>query len=353
MVRGCKLEKENMNISLKPLNEQIIVLTGASSGIGLATAKAAAKRGAKLVLAARNEEALTTLVDEITKNRGEAVHVVADVGRQDDVQRIADVARERFGGFDTWINDAGVSIWGRLEEVSDEDSHRLFQTNFWGVVHGSLVALKTLRERGGALINVGSVVSDQALPLQGMYSASKHAVKGFTDALRMEVEHDSAPVSITLIKPTSVDTPFTEHARKYTPNQPNLPAPVYHPDEVAMAILYAATHPKRDIYVGSGSKLMSMSSKTMPRTMDRVGETLLYRGQLRNAPARNPQGALHSAGGGGRTRGDHRGMVMKRSFYTRASLHPVVAAASIAAVVGAGVAAAALMTKDRRNIQWD
>jgi short-subunit dehydrogenase len=278
---------------------------------------------------------------------------VADVGRREDVQRIADAAYERFGGFDTWINDAGVSIWGRLEEVSDEDHHRLFQTNFWGVVYGSLVALKTLRTRGGALINLGSAVSDQAIPIQGMYSASKHAVKGFTDALRMELEHDNAPVSVTLIKPASIDTPFTQHAKNYTANQPTLPPPVYHPDEVAMAILYAATHPKRDIYVGSGAKLMSVSNKSLPHVMDRVNSRLTYAGQLRKGPVGDREGALHAAGKDGKVRGDHRGMVMKRSYYTRSSIHPMWTGAAVAAAVGAGVAAIGLLNREKRSPQWD
>ena len=243
-----------MSISLKPLQEQVIVITGASSGIGLATARAAAKKQAKLVLAARNQEALETIAQQIKNDGGQAVTVVADVGRREDVQKIADTALEHFGGFDTWVNNAGVSIYGRLAEVSDEDSHRLFDTNFWGVVYGSLVAAEHLRSRGGTIINLGSVLSDEAVPLQGMYSASKHAVKGFTDALRIELREDKAPVAITLIKPGSINTPYPQHAKNYTDRELTLPPPVYAPEEVANAILHAATHQKRDIYVGGSGK---------------------------------------------------------------------------------------------------
>src|SRR5205085_8956246 len=170
-----------MNVQLKKLNEQVVVITGASSGIGLATARMAAKQGARLVLAARTEEALKQLADEITQAGGAAIYVVADVGREEDVRRIAAEAVARFGGFDTWVNDAGVSIYGKITDVPTEDLRRLFETNFWGVVYGSRAAAEHLRTRGGALINVGSALSDRALPLQGMYCASKHAVKGFTD----------------------------------------------------------------------------------------------------------------------------------------------------------------------------
>lgn len=209
-------EDFTMAVSLKPLDQQVIVITGASSGIGLATAEAAAKQGAKLVLAARSAQTLSEIVQNINAAGGQAVHVVADVADRQQVERIAETAITRFGCIDTWINDAGVSIYGRLDEVSEKDNRRLFDTNFWGVVNGSLAALPYLRMQGGALINVGSEVSDAVVPLQGMYSASKHAVKGFTDALRVEIEEvDKAPVSITLIQPTAVNTPYPQHAKNY------------------------------------------------------------------------------------------------------------------------------------------
>ena len=201
-------------MELKPVEEQVIVVTGASSGIGLATAQAAAQRGARVVLAARSIETLERICNDIEAAGGEAMAMEVDVGSRDDVERLAQAVIDRFGCIDTWINNAGVAIYGRLEQVSEADSRRLFDTNFWGVVNGSLAALPHLRKQGGALINVGSEVSDAVVPLQGMYSASKHAVKGFTDALRVEVEElDKAPVSITLIQPTAVDTPFRSTRR--------------------------------------------------------------------------------------------------------------------------------------------
>ncbi|MDX5437410.1 MAG: SDR family oxidoreductase, partial [Pontibacter sp.] len=261
-----------MAISLKPIREQVIVITGASSGIGLATARAAAKKGAKLVLAARNEEALKQVEEQIRLEGTEAVHIMADVGKREDLERVAKTALERFGGFDTWINNAGVSIYGKLNEVTEEDSRRLFDTNFWGVVSGSIIASEHLRSHGGAIINLGSELSDVAIPLQGMYAASKHAVKGFTDALRMELEEDEAPVSVTLIKPAGINTPYPQHARNYTEHELTLPPPVYEPEEVANAILHAAEHPERDIYIGSGSKMMSSLNKYAPSLVDWVNK---------------------------------------------------------------------------------
>jgi len=337
-----------MPLSLKPIHEQVIVITGASSGIGLATARQAARQGARLVLAARSEETLAQLVTNLTSTGAEVIHVVADVGEQADVERIARAAIDRFGGFDTWVNNAAVSIWGRLEEVSDEDHQRLFRTNFWGVVYGSLIALKTLKQRGGALINLGSLASDMAHPLQGMYSASKHAIKGFTDALRMELQEEHAPVSVTLIKPGSIDTPFPEHAKKYTAGEPNLPPPVYPPEEVATAILFAATHAKRDIYVGSSSRTLSLLHRAAPWVSDRVGSTVMYSMQLRDEPARNRAGALHEPSGTGRAWGDA-ARVRRASVYSRSSRHPVLTGLVLGAAGAAMYGAMANARKRRIN----
>src|SRR6188768_123670 len=212
-----------MNIRFKPLKEQVIVITGASSGIGLVTARMAAQRGARVMLTARNEAALRQLTEEINgqeingseSNGGVADFVAGDIAEEAIVRRVGDQAIDRFGGIDTWINCAGVSIYGPVLDVSLEDQRRLFETNFGGVVIGSRIAVGHLRKKGGALINIGSTLSDRAVPLQGIYCASKHAVKAYTDSLRMGLEHDGVPISVTLIKPGAIDTPYAEHAKNY------------------------------------------------------------------------------------------------------------------------------------------
>jgi len=285
-----------MAVQLRKIDEQVMVITGATSGIGLTTARMAAEGGAKLVLAARNAEALDQLASELRLKGTQVATIAADVGDPAGVERIGQAAMERFGRIDTWVNNAGVSIYGRNEDVPLEDMQRLFQTNYWGVVHGSLEAVKRMKTRGGgALINLGSEVSDRSIPLQGIYAASKHAIKAFTDSLRMELEKDKAPLSVTLIRPAAIDTMYAVHARNYMDKEPTLPPPVYAPENVARAILYAAQHPKRDVFVGGASKAISSGGFAMPRVIDRfMGATMFRQQQLDQPSSPNRRDALYA-----------------------------------------------------------
>lgn len=332
-----------MSVKLRNINEQVIVITGASSGIGLTTARMAAEQGARLVLAARNGEALDQLAGELRRQGAQVATVAADVGNVADVERIAQTALDRFGRIDTWVNNAGVGTFGRLEEVSLEDHQRLFQTNFWGVVHGSLEAVKRMKQHGGgALINLGSEVSERSVPLQGMYAASKHAVKAFTDALRMELEKEDAPISVTLVRPAAIDTLFAVHAKNYMDKEAALPPPVYAPDIVAKAILHCAQHPKRDLFVGGASKVISSSSAAMPRALDHFMNATMW-GQQKSKADKAPgrRDALH-APDTTQTLRERQGMtertVRETSMYTAVSLNKKPLAA---ALLGGGALLAA------------
>jgi NAD(P)-dependent dehydrogenase (short-subunit alcohol dehydrogenase family) len=278
-----------MTARLKPIADQVVVLTGASSGIGLATARLLAAQGARLVLVARNASALEEIAEEIEDNGGHAIAVPADVARREDLEHVAERAIAAYGGFDTWINNAGVSVYGTLEEIPLADQRRLFDVNYWGIVQGSLIAARHLRQRGGAIINTGSVLSDWSVVLQGPYSASKHAVKGFTDTFRMELEHDGAPISVTLIKPSGIDTPLFEHARSYLDSRGvRNPPPAYDPHLVAQAMLYACQNPKRDLVIGMGGFALPLMGAHFPRTTDRLLESTMVEYQKGDTPA--PQG---------------------------------------------------------------
>jgi short-subunit dehydrogenase len=329
-----------MKPKLKRLDEQVVVITGGTSGIGLATAKRAAERGARVVLCSRNEQELSGTVAEIERKGGTVRSVVADVANSDDVERLAAAAIEQFGTVDTWVNNAGVSFYGRLTEVAVEDMRQLFEVNFWGTVYGSRAAVARLRGAGGALINLGSIVSDRAIPLQGTYAASKHAVKGFTDALRMELEEEGAPISVTLIKPSAIDTPYFQHAKNYMSVEPKPPAPVYAHEVVANAILRAAEHPVRDITIGGGGRLITAMGSALPRLTDFYMERSMFESQRSDIPAETVEGNLYQpVGPEGRERGGYRGHVMQSSLYTAAALSPVKAliAAGLGLAVFAGI----------------
>ncbi len=334
-----------MKIRLKKLPEQVMVITGATSGIGLVTARKAARQGARLVLVARNEDALKQICDELNGQGAEATYVVADVGKEDEIRLAASTAIQRFGRIDTWINNAGIGMFGRNEEVSTEDKRRLFETNFWGVVYGSLAATEHLKRGGGALINIGSEVSDVAVPLQGIYAASKHAVKGFTDSLRIELQEAGAPVSVTLIKPGSIDTMFAAHAKNYMDVEPKLPPPIYAPDIVADAILHAATHPERDIFVGGGAKMAAAGAYYMPGVIDRVMKRVMFGQQRSDVPARHRANSLYSPSQDLKERNGVGGRTRETSLYTTAITG---AKSNKALMLGAGLALAAVWQM-RRN----
>ncbi|NUB90502.1 SDR family oxidoreductase [Haloterrigena sp. SYSU A121-1] len=308
-----------MNAELKPLDEQVIVITGASSGIGLTTARMAADRGASVVVAARSEEAIRQLTAEIQADGGEATSVVADVSDRDDVREIRRVAEDAYGGFDTWVNGAAVSIYGELEDVPIEEMRDQFDVNVWGLLYGSLEAADHFksRDREGAIVNVGSIVSERAILQQGSYSASKHAVKGFTETLRMELEREGAPVSVTLIKPSAIDTPFPDHAKNHMDEEATLPAPVYAPETVARAILHAAENPQHEVTVGAGGKQMTVLGQHAARLLDKVMETVFYRQQRTGDPPR-PDAAdgLEEPTGSLEQRGGYEGHVAETSLYT-------------------------------------
>lgn len=258
-------------VRLKPLAEQVVVITGASSGIGLVTARTAAARGASVMLVSRDGTTLSGIVDEIVRAGGRAAYAVADVGDAAAVEAAAAAAVARFGRIDSWVNVAGTTIYGKLVDTPSAEHEAMFRTNYFGVVHGALAAIPHLRG-GGALITVGSIVGDIPTPAMGAYAASKHAVKGYIESLRIEVVGDGLPISVTLVKPSGIDTPIADHAANHMDGAALLPPPVYDPTLVADAILDAATHPRREVTVGGVGRMQVLAATHFPWLLDLVGK---------------------------------------------------------------------------------
>lgn len=323
----------------KPLMEQTIVITGGSSGIGLTTARMAANRGAKVVILSRDEEGMKAICDRIRAEGGEADYVAADIGERDQVRRAVQTIIQRHGGFDTWFNCAGVGVYARLEEISDEDHQRLFKTNYWGVVYGSLEALPQLKKSGGTLINQGSIASDMPVPILGAYAATKHAVKGFTDSLRQELIEEGAPVQVTLIKPAGIHTPFGKHARNQMDHASVVPPPVYAPEVVADAVLRAAEQPIREVIIGGAGRGATWLQRYMPSLADQLFSRMYPAlATDKSMPPRDTEGGLHEAGSSGEMYGDQGGFMLKSSLYTAAKTRPAKTLASAVAVSAGAIA---------------
>ena len=337
--------------TLKPLQEQAIVITGASSGIGLVTARLAAKAGAAVVLASRNEATLRDLAAEITAAGGRALVVPCNVGQEGDIRRVVEEATQAFGGFDTWVNNAGISIFGKTWDVPMTDWRRMFDTVYWGTVYGSLAALRHLRETGksGAIVNVGSFFGDRAPGVQSTYASAKFAVHGFTGAFREEIEHEALPVSVSLIHPGRIDTPYNEHAGNYMPMQPVHRGMIYPPEAVAEAILWCAAHPRRDMFVGAQAKAAAMLGLVAPQLTDKIMSVWSFTShQSRTRKSNGDHSrALFEAGYGGHERGTHEPQLLRsRSYYVKATKRPALTAA---VVLGGGVLAVALARGKRKD----
>ncbi|GAA4038611.1 SDR family oxidoreductase [Sphingomonas rosea] len=330
---------------MKPLSEQVMVITGASSGIGLAIARRAAALGAKVVLAARNAEALDEAVVAIRNKGGQAVAIDLDVADEGAAAKLAARAIEAFGRIDTWVNDAAAAMYARLEEVSLEEHRRVFDVGYFGLVQGSMEAVRHLRADGGALINIGSVLSNRAIPLQGPYCAMKAAVMQFTDALRMELEQDGAPISVTLIKPAAIDTMYPEHARNKLEKPARLPQPLYDAALVAKAVCFAAEHKRRTLIVGGGGLALTTLAPALPRLADKGMELVGGEASQTSSipPAPGTADNLFEPRVDGRVEGNQEPFTRKTSLFLEAQMHPVAAAA----IVGGAAVGAFLLA--RRN----
>lgn len=304
----------------KAINQQTIVITGATSGIGLATARLACEQGARVVMSSRHAEQLDECVRELEAQGAQVIGIEADVSKSEDLRNLCKQAILKFGQIDTWINNAGTSIFGYLQAADQSEERKLFETNFWGVRMGSALAVEAMaKSGGGTLINLGSEVSVAPQPLLGMYSASKHAVKAFTEALRSELRDQNIPVEVCLIRPTAIDTPFPDHgANRLMDGEPSLPKILYDPKIAAQAIIKCAQFPQRDVYVGGPARLSAILDTFFPKLKDIYAESQMK--QLKRGTgvehSEDHEGLHHASTDEGHVHGKNEGKKSKSSLYT-------------------------------------
>lgn len=256
-------------MQLKPIEQQVVVVVGASSGIGREAALRFAQRGAKVVVSARSESGLASLVEEIQQMGGNATAITADVSSFEQVQAIADKAIATYSRIDTWVHASATAVFGTFEQISVEEFKRVIDVSLMGQIYGAKAALPYLRQEGrGALIHISSMEGVRALPLQSPYSASKHGIEGFLESLRVELEHEKIPISVTSIKPAVINTPFYNNARTKLGVKPTGIPPYYQPELVAEAILYTAEHPTRDFIVGDVGRILDLLQRLSPSLVD-------------------------------------------------------------------------------------
>ena len=251
------------------MDQQVVVITGASAGVGRATARAFAARGARIGLIARNEEALENARAEVEARGGKAIVVIADVADAGAIEHAARTIEDELGPIDVWVNNAMASVLGPVKELSAKEFRRVTEVTYLGVVHGTLAALRRMLPRDrGVIVQVGSTLAYRGIPLQAPYCAAKHAVQGFHESLRSELLHDKSNVHVTMVQLPAVNTPQFRWLRNYMPRKAQPFGTIFEPEVAARAIVWAADHPRRELNVGWGTTQAIIANAFIPGLLD-------------------------------------------------------------------------------------
>jgi NAD(P)-dependent dehydrogenase (short-subunit alcohol dehydrogenase family) len=313
-------------VQLKPVEEQVVALMGASSGIGRETALRFAERGARVVVSARSEEGPNSLVEEVRDKGGQATAIPAEVTDFEQVKAVANAAVEKYGRLDTWVHLAAVGLFATFEQTTPEEFARVIDVNLMGQVYRAMTALPHLKREGrGALIHISSVEAKRSFPFHSAYGASKHGIDGFLEALRVELKHEGWPISVTQVMPATINTPFFDKGRTKLGVKPVGIPPIYEPETVANVILYAAENPARDLVSGGAAQALIINQRLSPRMLDTVLATRAgFSPQLTDEPRSkdDPDNLYAPIEGHDTARNDFR--ALSRSLYNWLEMHPTV-----------------------------
>ncbi len=265
--------------------DQVVVVTGASAGLGRAVARRFAEKGARLGLISRGAEGLQSTLEEVTSCGATAVAVPADVADWGQVSGAAQRIEDELGPITAWVNNAMISVFAPFKEAAMEDFRRVTEVNYLGYVHGTRAALDHMLPRDqGVIVQVGSALALRSIPLQSAYCGSKHAIVGFTQALRTELLHDGSGIKVTLVQMPAMNTPQFEWVRSTLPRRPRPVAPIYQPEVAARAVCFATAHPRRSYYVGASTALTVAANKMVPGLLDHYLARTGYRAQQSEEP---------------------------------------------------------------------
>jgi short-subunit dehydrogenase len=270
---------------LRDRRSEIVVVTGASAGVGRATARAFARRGARLGLIARDAAALQASCRDVEALGGTAVPCVADVAHAGEIESAASLIEDRLGPIDVWVNNAMVTIVSPIAELEAGEVRRVTEVTYLGTVHGTLAALRRMRARNrGTIVQVGSALAYRAIPLQAPYCGAKFAIRGFTDALRSELMHEGSRIHVTMVQMPALDTPQFDWCRTRMPREPRPVPPVFEPQVAAEAIVWAAHHRRRELFVGASTYKAVWANKLVPGLLDRYLARFGYASQQGSTP---------------------------------------------------------------------
>ncbi|QLG50595.1 SDR family oxidoreductase [Natrinema halophilum] len=333
-------------------NSEVVVVTGASAGVGRATARAFAERGAKIGLLARGEDGLEDARKDVERAGGEAVVVPTDVSDPDAVEAAAETVEDAFGPIDVWVNNAMVSVFSPAAEMTSDDYRRVTEVTYLGYVYGTQAALDRMRPRDdGTIVQVGSALAYRGIPLQSAYCGAKHAIQGFTESVRTELIHDDCDVQLSMVQMPAMNTPQFEWSKSRLPRKPQPVPPIYQPEVAARAILWTIDNGKDEMWVGRSTLKAILGNRLIPRRLDNYLARGGYEAQLTDEPTdpdrENNLDEPVSVDYGAHGRFDER--ARDRSYQLQASMHRRALAlfVGLAAAIASAIFGRRVLSDDR------